>query len=216
MRVRCVIFLLVAASLAYADPATQPAKPRADERQVKDEQFGYTFNVPKIWKEVPQAGKRSIHIFQIPAPDPYAKALSSWIVLVEARPENADLQKVADHMRETILKQNKDAKIVSEGPATILGNDGYEFVYTTRLKVNITNKVGKKEKQETEYVPAKVRCSLFFAGEALYQFVLTSDEKGFDARAKQTQRVVESFVPGEGPRQAGFGLSNRYVELLEK
>ncbi len=197
MFARLMVCLLVFCVWAVADPATQPAKPRADERQVKDEQFGYTFNVPKIWKEAPQPGKRSIHIFQIPAPDAYAKALSSWIVLVEDKPENSDLQKVADHMRETILKQNKDAKIVSEGAATIIGHEGYEFVYTTKLKVNITNKVGKEQKQETEYVPAKVRCSLFFAGEALYQFVLTSDEKGFDARAKQAQRVVDTFVPGE-------------------
>ena len=191
-----MICLLIASTFALAEPTTQPAKPKADERQVQDEKYGYTFNAPKIWKEVPQPGKRSIHIFQIPAPDAYAKALSSWIVLVEDKPENADIQKVADHMRETIVKQNKDAKIVSEGPATIIGQDGYEFVYTTRLKVNITNKVGKQDKQETEYVPAKVRCSLFFAGQALYQFVLTSDEKGFDVRAKQAQRVVESFVPG--------------------
>lgn len=195
MLARSLMCVLLVSS-ALANPATQPAKPRADERQVKDEQFGYTFNVPKIWKEVPQPGKRSIHIFQIPAPDAYAKALSSWIVLVENKPENSDLQKVADHMRETILKQNKDAKLVSEGPATIIGQEGYEFVYTTKLKVNITNKVGKEQKQETEHVPAKVRCSLFFAGEALYQFVLTSDEKGFDARAKQAQRAVDSFVPG--------------------
>jgi hypothetical protein len=196
MLARSLLCALLVSASALADPATQPAKPRSDERQVKDEQFGYTFNVPRIWKAVPQSGKRSIHIFQIPAPDAYAKALSSWIVLAEPKPAHSDLQKVADHMRETILKQNQDAKIISEGPATIIGRDGYEFLYSTKLKVNITNKVAKEQKEETEYVPAKVRCSLFFAGEALYQFVLTSDEKGFDARAKQAQRVVDTFVPG--------------------
>lgn len=190
-----VCILLLAVNLLHAQPTTQPIKPKPDERQVIDKTFGYSFNVPKIWINVPQKGERSIHIYQMPAPGGYGKAASSFIILVEPNADK-DFNKIVDRMRETLLKRNKDAKLEIDKAATVLGHAGWEFVYTMKMQVTVTSKVGKKQMQETEDFPAKVRTWLFVYNDALHQVIVTSDQPGFAARIASADRVLKSFVLG--------------------
>jgi len=195
-RYASLAILLGLVPLCTGAPATQPVKPKPDERQIVDKTYGFTFNVPKLWQQLPQKGERSIYVFQLPAPGGMAKATSSWIVLAEPEKSAANLEQLADRMRDNILTRTKDPKIESDKAVTLVGVEAWEFVYTMKMQVKTVREKGKDKLEETEDVPTRVRCNVFLHGEASYQFILTSDEAGYPNRVKAADRMLKTFVLG--------------------
>lgn len=197
LRLAIAMLVLSFASLGLAAaPTSQPVKPKPDEKQIVDPTYGYSFNVPKLWKQVEQKPDRSAYVFHIPAPGGTAKAVSSLIVVAEPRDEKPALQKLADGTRENILKRAKEAKIESDQAIKRFGIDAWEFVYTMKLPVKITTTSGKKQVEESDDVPAKVRTIVFWHAGASYQVVLTSDLAGYPVRVKAADKVLATFVLG--------------------
>lgn len=198
LRLAIALVLLSIASLSLAAaPTSQPVKPKPDEKQIIDKTFGYSFNVPKLWKQVEQKPDKSAYVFHIPAPGGTNKAVSSLIFVADPRPEKPALEKLADGTRENILKRAKDAKIEYDQPIQRFGVDAWEFVYTMKIPVKITTTSGKKEVEENDDIPARVRTIVFWHAGASYQIVLTSDEAGYPARMKAADKVLATFVLGQ-------------------
>ncbi len=187
------LITMLLASWCVADATTQPVKPKSDERQVIDKMLGYSFNVPKVWREIEQKGGRSIHVFQLPAPGGAAKAASSWIILAEEEKKPIDLEKFADRMRDSIMKRAKEAKIESEKSVQFLGLDAWEIVYTMKMQMKIITQQGKDKVEQTEDVATRVRTTLFLYDGYSYQLILTSDDTGYQNRVKAADRMLTTF-----------------------
>lgn len=183
------LLALLLLPLLAAAPASQPAKPKPDEQVITDAERGFTFAVPKNWRRVEQPGDTHTYVFQMPAVGESRKSVPTWILLIEPGKPGDDVAAVRERVRERIMTRNAKTKLEVDKALTIAGQDAWEFVYPTTVKVTITEKTGKR----VEDVPIKVRDQVFFRDGNAYEFVLTSDEKGYAIRTKMADRILATF-----------------------